>query len=297
MTMNIVGKTLVIINLVFALLVAGFLVMDFATRTNWENSFKQVKGELDVSRANTRTAQETNVKLLDEKKTVLADKTALAKEFKDFKDDAEKSIAAANKAKEEETKKAESEQFKSQKILSENARLIEENKDQSATIAKRNGLIKELQYDANKYRQEALANEQKANSANQRSLALLEQLRQKELELVRRENAGKGGSTAAYSPRNPDYRNPPEAYVKGVVEKVSATDPKEAQISIGSDEGLKENNTLDVFRLAPEPQYIGTLRVTYVDHHTAVGKLLPRASAGQRNVLKAGDEVASRIIR
>jgi len=296
--MNIVGKTLVIINLVFALLVAGFLVIDFATRANWENGFKQVKSELDISRANTRTAQETNMKLLEEKKTAEANLNALEKKYKAYELETRDSLEKAKSQAEAEAKKAESEQFKSQKILSENARLIEEIKDLTAVVKDRSSKILQLQYDANKYRQEAQANEQKANSANQRSLALLEQLRQKELELVRRENLGKGSSsTAAYSARNPDYRNPPEAYVKGVVEKVSASDPKEAQISIGSDEGLKENNTLDVFRLTPAPEYVGTLRLTYVDHHTAVGRMLPRASAGQRNVLKVGDEVASRIIR
>jgi uncharacterized phage infection (PIP) family protein YhgE len=293
--MNIVGKTLVIINLVFALLVAGFLAIDFGTRTNWKDGFTKLKAELDVSRANTTNAQDTNRKLLDEKKTAEKNLNDLQKTYKAYELEAADSLEKANRKAQEEADRARAAEINLMKLTSEKGRLEAEIKDLTGLVKKRDEMVRGLQDASNKYRGEALSSEQKASSANQRSLALLEQLRQKELELVRRENIGKGGTTTAYSPRNPDYRNPPTAYVKGVVEKVDAKDSSVAQISIGSDEGLKEDNTLDVFRLTPDPVWVGTLRLTDVNHHSAVGRLLPRA--GGRNALKTGDEVASRIIR
>ena len=294
--MNIVGKTLVIVNMVFALLVAGFLVMDFATRTNYKTYSDKLKAELDVSRANTQTGQETNKKLLDDVKTAQEKLYATQKEFKKYELD---KSAEADRLKEQanaEAKKAESEQFKSQRILDENQRLHNEVKESNGLVKKREDMIRTLQDDSNKYRQEALANEQKAKAATERSLALLDRIRQLELDRVRAEQK-QTGTTATVSMRSPDYRNPPAAYVKGVITQVDASDPNKAQISIGSDEGLKDGNTLTVYRLGPQPEYVGTIVLREVDHHSAVGKLLPSATGAQKRGLKVGDEVASRIFR
>jgi hypothetical protein len=290
--MNIVGKTLVIINLVFALLVAGFLVLDFATRTNWKTGFDKLKAELDISRANTQNAQETNKKLLDEKKTAEANLLALQKKFEEFDKDARQKIKVAEDRARQESDRAASEQFKSEKVAVENSRLKEEIKDQTELVKKRNEMIVKLQEEANKNRQEALSNEQKAKSANERSLALLERLRNFEIEKAKGEDK-KGGS--ASSPRTPDYQNPPTVFVKGLVEKVDTTDPSLGIISIGSDHGLKDGQTLLVYRMSPKAEYLGTMVLSDVRPHTAVGRLLPPMSGGQRKTLKTGDEVASRL--
>src|SRR5260370_25972675 len=46
--MNTVGKILVILNFVFAVVVGAFLVVDFATRTNWQNEYKNLKAQQEV---------------------------------------------------------------------------------------------------------------------------------------------------------------------------------------------------------------------------------------------------------
>src|SRR5579884_3272941 len=51
MDMNIIGKTLVILNFIFALVVGGFLVIDFATRTNWKVAYDTLKREMDGLKA------------------------------------------------------------------------------------------------------------------------------------------------------------------------------------------------------------------------------------------------------
>jgi hypothetical protein len=291
--MNIVGKTLVIINLVFALLVAGFLVIDLSTRTNWKNGFDKLKAELDISRANTQNAQETNKKLLDEKKSAEANLLAVQKKFEEFDKDARQKIKTAEDRARQESDRAAAEQFKSEKAAIENGRLNQEIKDLTALVKNRNQMIVDLQAEANKFRQDAVSNEQKAKSANERSLALLDKLRQKELEAVQRENK-KSGSGAGSSPRNSSYENPPTVFVKGLVEKVDSTDPSLGIISIGSDHGLKDGQTLLVYRTSP-PEYLGSMLLSDVRPHNAVGRMLPPMSGGQRKTLKIGDEVASRL--
>src|SRR5262249_32169389 len=67
--------------------------------------------------------------------------------------------------------------------------------------------------------------------------------------------------------RAPD-RNPPAVYVKGTIERVDARDGL-LEVSIGGDNGLKKDHTLEVFRLSPKAEYLGTLRLVEVYHHKA----------------------------
>jgi hypothetical protein len=295
--MNTVGKTLVIINLIIALVVAGFLVIDFARRENWKREFDKLKTEFDAAHANTNVAQDTNRKLLADNAAAQGNLTMLEKKFKSFEQDAAAKEEKLKRQSEDDATRAKNAELQQLRINSENERLQAEIKDLIATLKKREQDYLALQDKANKNQQIALQREQEAKSANERSLNLLDQLRQKELLIAKLQDKGGGTTTPGYSPRSPDYRNPPQVYVKGVVTKVSAKDANLAQISIGSDEGLKENHTLEVFRLTPRPEYVGTMRLTYVDHHSALGQLLRPAGLPARSPLKEGDEVATNIIR
>jgi hypothetical protein len=295
--MNTLGKTLVVLNLVFALVVAGFLVIDFATRTNWKTEFDKLKGELDMARANTQTAQETNVKLLDQNRQAQASLTVLDQKLKKVQDEKAAEVKKAEDRAQEQADKAKEAELVRMKITAENGRLHEEIKDLNNTLKKREEAYLTLQKAANGYRQEAVAKENEAKAATERSMNLLDQLRQKELQIVKLEALGKGSaSTSGSSPRSLDYHNPPPAYVKGVVESVDSKNPAVGQISLGSDAGLKENQTLEVYRLNP-PQYVGTMRLVDVKHDSALGQLIRPAGMGQGPTLKRGDEVASKIMR
>ena len=56
--MNTVGKILVILNFVFALVVGGFLAIDFATRTNWHKAYKALETEVKTQNASRGSSQE-----------------------------------------------------------------------------------------------------------------------------------------------------------------------------------------------------------------------------------------------
>jgi hypothetical protein len=85
---------------------------------------------------------------------------------------------------------------------------------------------------------------------------------------------------------------PPPEDVKG---RVLDTDPKTGlvTISIGSDAGIAKGQTLEVYRIRPEPKYLGSIRILDAHHHEAVG----RPISPQRNgAIQKGDEVASTIL-
>ena len=52
--MTNIGKILVIINFVFSLLTGFLILMVFQLSTNWEASYKKLKGYYDVSQANVK---------------------------------------------------------------------------------------------------------------------------------------------------------------------------------------------------------------------------------------------------
>src|SRR5437660_139240 len=57
--MNIVGKILVILNLVMAVVIVGFMAVTFTTRDNWKKFTENFKRELDISGNNATFAQNT----------------------------------------------------------------------------------------------------------------------------------------------------------------------------------------------------------------------------------------------
>jgi uncharacterized protein involved in exopolysaccharide biosynthesis len=121
-----------------------------------------------------------------------------------------------------------------------------------------------------------------------RTEALLERLRKLEREKVR--------PPAAPGPpaRVRGKLNPPDKPIEGRVEKVNkAGDKTLVVISVGSDAGLVVGHTLDVYRLRPQAQYLGVVRIVQVEARTAVGQLLP--ARGKQPEVRPGDRVASSI--
>jgi len=86
-------------------------------------------------------------------------------------------------------------------------------------------------------------------------------------------------------------RNAPTEFVKGRVLKIDETDRTLVRVSLGSDDGVHKDNTLEVYRLQPEPEYLGRLLIREARSKEAVGRLMKPPFA--RSPLKAGDEVAS----
>jgi hypothetical protein len=72
--------------------------------------------------------------------------------------------------------------------------------------------------------------------------------------------------------------------------KVLAISPeKMIEISLGSDDGLREGHTLEVFRGS---KYLGRVEVLSISFNRAVAKIVP---GYQQGVIQKGDDVATRL--
>lgn len=298
--MNVMGRILVVLNLLFALVTGGFLVVDFATRNNWKQAFEELKRETEVSRSNTTAMAQTNRELfakLEEAKTKAVDaQEAVVKQKSDY----EKIIADLRVKVNGEENIAQ--ELKSEKYLSEMEKLQKESKALQDVIAQREQRIIDLQKQKDDYFRDAQQAVNERDAALARAGELLKRLRVLEVNRANAEvaalNSQSGKSEgiigAKISLRDPSKPNPPPTYVKGVVEKVDGTDGSLVQLSLGSDAGVQTGHTLEVFRLQPRAEYIGLVRILEVEPHKAVGRVY-RSRYGASTPVRPGDSVASSL--
>jgi hypothetical protein len=129
------------------------------------------------------------------------------------------------------------------------------------------------------------------DTALARAQTLEEQLKQKEIliqELIKKLQTG---ATRLQPSHSPGYKNPPPVDVLGTIEAVDKTLLK---ISLGSDQGVLKDHTLEVYRLKPEPKYLGRILIMDADFRHNVGRMIvpPGMPAPQ---LMPGDQVATKL--
>jgi hypothetical protein len=125
--------------------------------------------------------------------------------------------------------------------------------------------------------------EVEAKMLQERNAALLQRI--KELEAQQ---------PGAKSPAGtPGAQNPPPTDVEGMVVDVNP-ETGLVKLSLGSDGGLARGHTLEVFRLKPEPKYLGTVVVVEVHPKEAIAKPVKPLKAGL--AIQKGDHFASRIL-
>jgi hypothetical protein len=283
--MTILGKILVIVNLVFSL-VTGFLIISvFVTRTNWKDGFDKLRKRYDVAEANARTYytewQEAK-RAGDEEGSRLKKDLVAAQKERDLVKESLKDRETQYQALEQRTQlsgtdlAAATEELNRRKAEIDNLKQVVTSLNDK--VVKLEGLNKEL-------RDEAVGARITANSEHERSTRLLAELETISKEAERRSASGtssSGGGTAA---------RPPQEDVEGVVTEIDARSGL-VTVSIGSDHGLAKGNTLEVFRLKPRPEYVGMITILDTHFHESVARPVAPLRAGQ---IQKGDMVASRI--
>jgi hypothetical protein len=91
----------------------------------------------------------------------------------------------------------------------------------------------------------------------------------------------------AANPFGSPAKSPAAQVVEGTITAIDK-DTSLMQIDVGSDAGLKKNQTLDVYRLNP-PKYLGTVQIMEVKPATAIGKMLSRT----KDEVQVGDHVGT----
>ena len=286
--MNTIGKILVILNFLFAIIVGALLVVDFAARNKWKEAYVELKQNVDVYVKSQSTTVKAAQSIGSELTEALAKIDEQNGKIKDAAEEAKANEAKyALKIQDLELQLGTSKATLEQSVAS-TKRLADEIVDLNKTIKLREGQIVKLETDVKTYRLSALNFEALANGRQIKNENLLEKIRDLTTTLARME-AGVNPNTSVI--RNPNEPNPPAVMVNGKIEKVDAD---LVQISLGTDQGVNKNNTLDVYRTNPEAKYLGMVRIVDANAHKSVARFIV-IGTGARPQLKEGDLVTSKI--
>lgn len=291
--MNVMGKILVIMNLLFSLAVGFLILMVYITRTNWSEGFEKMKSRQEVADARARVYE---TQMLDSKKESdkqIADLQANAAKLSTaLKDSLQQTELAQAQLRAERDKSGTGDK----NVMVAQSALEQQKKE----VANLTAALKEKDDYINNPKTGLLA---KIDDLRQRSVAtdiqrstLLVQNQQLEArvqemakQLVKAQNGGTGTVASATRPAD----NPPPEQVEGLISRTDAGGL--VKISIGSDAGLSKGHTLKVYRLDPNPalsKYLGTVEIIEVNAHEAVGRPVQRMNGP----IQVGDRVASKIL-
>lgn len=290
--MNTLGKTLVILNFLFAVIVAFLLAFDVGLRNKWKESHDSLAKKSDVlsaSRDNNSVALE---KILADYKEKLKEIDTLKQEMADFEvkrkakeDEFDLEIARVNGALKDK-----------ELIVMATQEALKRKSDEivllNTNIKAREASIVRLETDNKNLRIVAVQYESMFRAVKIQNENLLAQNMELEQRIAKKE-AGLVSTDVAVI-RNPNEPNPPAVLVNGKIERVDA---ELVQLSVGTDHGVQKNHTLDVYRLTPEPKYLGMVRIVDANHHQSVGRLIPSGNAQFRTPLRPGDFVTSKLSR
>jgi hypothetical protein len=294
--MTVIGKVLALMVFLFSLVFLGFAITinqlnkDPDTKKSWRevavaNRDEVKKANEDVKEMRRKT-DELNVEITLLKSQLISEKDRIAKEADKAKKEAKQKddllVAAEGKFSGAEVA-LDAALKELEQRRGENTKYLAEIKDKNLQVA-------QIQADNTKLKNETIQAKLAAASAMDRLQGLEVQYRQvyKELEKTRELAAGKAAASTGGDQGL--ALSPPPQDVEGLVDQVSAKD-KLVSITIGSDAGIARGHTLEVFRLKPEPEWVGIIKIEQVEPKRAVGKIVR-----QRVPVQTQDRVASSVL-
>ncbi len=289
--MNLVGKILTVLILVMSLAFMGFAVAVYATHKNWKEVVLLTEDQVRPGKNLGLTYEVQGLKDRNQR-------------LKDQKIQLEGDVEAERKAKEQAVAKLES-QFELIKVR--HARLVQENeqlvKDQREAVA----AMKAAQTTLASFRAEVLklrtgvAEAQKDRDAHFKEVVRLTDELHQAINERQRLNARRASLDADLSKAKQVLRHfgldkdasldssPPQ--VEGIV--LAVPQPSLVEISIGSDDGLKEGHSLEVYRTAGgSSTYVGRIHVVKTSYDKAACKVDPNY---RKSNVQRGDRVTSKI--
>jgi hypothetical protein len=289
--MTVLGKVLAIVNLLLSVGVAALIVGNYVARTNWHNAYVEAEKQIKAAQDNARVY---DVKRKESEEQL---KTETGK-LNDQIGELNKKLASTVADLDAEKKKLASEATKSTQLQADNggmsAELDRRQKEidlHKELLARRDSQIKDMEKKVEDQRAAMVEAQIAARSEQDRNNNLIVENERLNKE-IQRQAAGGGGALASRDQAGQQDKqviaNPD---IEGLIEKIDGPSGL-VTLSIGSDAGLNKGNVLEVFRLKPEPKYVGSLQVVAVRPDHAVGKPLGR-TLGQ---VRIGDHVASNVL-
>jgi hypothetical protein len=294
--MNTIGKILVILNSLFAVIVGLFLVMDFSLRNNWKDAYFDLKKQSEAVVGVGKADRDAAKLLANDLTKATADIEQLNQQIKDNATKWDILEMQYKTEKEQLKNDAENAKLALLETVKAKQRLADEIAHLNTVIKDREVAIVRLEADIKRYRNDAVQFEGLFKTAKIQNENLLEQLREVNLALAKAQ-AGIGGVDLAggANMRDPSSPNPPPYVVNGKIEKVDGTDL--VLLTLGTDHGVQKGNTLDVYRRTPEAKYLGMVRIIDANHHHSVARVIPTGNAAFRPKLLEGDLVTSKLTK
>jgi hypothetical protein len=290
--MTTLGKILVFLVFLGALAVGGLMVYVARTTPDWKKAVDDRDAIITVLKANASAEAETRKKWVTEYEDMKKKLDANLVESKAIQTRLQLEADEKDKLAKEALLQQQKSDLNHKQAQQEATRLQKEFKILQETVQDRDKKIAAM-FDevlAAKNGEQAAKNE--AETASARARGLLEQIKEKEAVIARLSRKDEGIGKITASVRDPNYKNPPTVYMKGQITAVDK-DGKLVTISVGSDQGLKKDQTLEVFRTSPEPKYLGRIVIVDADFREAIGRLLPQPGMQAPVTLLPGDRVAT----
>jgi multidrug efflux pump subunit AcrA (membrane-fusion protein) len=284
--MTTLGKILAIVNLVFSIAVGALIVFVYVARTNWHAAYDAAEKQLKVAQADygvykaesaqyeqqARQAQQAAEAAKADAARVQGEVAGIRQDFNT------KLTTEVTKGKQLQTTitaqagELDNRQKEVNYLRGQVARRDDDLRNKEKQVEDMRAAMVSAQLDA-----------RATHGQNDRLLALNERLSRELQEAQRASSPALAGSSTGQKP------NPPSEDVEGIVKKAEGD---LVTISLGSDAGIAVGNTLEVYRLKPDPNYLGTIQILAVRPNEAVGKPVTRL----RGVIQPGDRVSSNIL-
>ena len=291
--MNTIGKILVVLNFLFAVIVGIVMVMVTSMRTPWKDAYVELEKQGRVVVAQRDAYAKVNINLANDIRSVKLERETMALELKDVQE----SAAAARRADaikvQEFQNLARAAQTGETQALDTTKRQADEIKKLNETIGDREKLVVNLEADSKVIRVQAQNFEALARARQLQNEGLLENVRELSQAVAKLEA---GVNPNAMNVRDPNAPNPPAVTVNGRVEIVDDKDATLIQITLGTDHGVNKYHTLDVYRTKPEPKYIGMVRIEEAYQLKSIAKLVTTGGAASRAQIRPDDQVTSKIL-
>ena len=276
--MTLVGKIFTMLILIMSVVFLGFSIVIFATHRNWRDMVIAEGG----LKSQIEELSQTNVRLRDEINRS-KDRLAIEQAARRF------ALAALQSRLDDLDQQLRRREQEFGNLQAENGVLLE-------TVSTKNTLLKALtdevgglrteirtaQQDRDTYFAEVIDLTDKLNSIAGNAETLKERNEQLAQQVSKQKMVLDAFDLTADTPV---HDRPPT--LDGVVTAVGARDLVE--ISIGSDDGLRENHQLEVYR---ENEYVGRVVVVKTEPDRAVVRILPDYRRGS---IRKGDRVATRL--
>lgn len=279
--MNLLGKIFVVLIAVMSLVFMTLALAVYSTHKNWKDIVEGPNG-LQAQLRIARTELEQS-------------KAQYNRLDSQFKSETETQL--------QQIRKLESERVglvdRNAAVQTELDQLKAERRDATAAVAATQANNQRLAQEVTGLRQDIRTNEQARDKAFATTLKATEDLHQTKgqldstVERNRQLTNQVSGMTRVMRAEGIDPNTPPGSVVPtvdGLVSQVrQAAGSQLVEITIGSDDGLKKGNTVEVFRGA---RYLGRAEIIKTSPDRAVGRIDRRFQQGQ---IQEGDRVATRL--